>query len=120
MMIVYGPDTQAGRRIYGESRTMVSLGFPVQGSSVCASLSKRDTIDCGTITDDFVSYSIDGHVLFGGSYSGITIVGGDSGSPVYKRLNATQTNILGVVSGGAYFTRTTDVLQNNGYTLAGP
>jgi hypothetical protein len=117
MMIVYGPDSQATNMIYAEARRITSFAYPVTGDFVCASLTKSNTIDCGSVTDDFVSYTMNGYSFYGGSYSGISIIGGDSGSPVYRRVSATSANIFGVVSGGAYFTLTTGVLQNNGYTV---
>jgi hypothetical protein len=117
VMIVYAPDSQAGNRIYAASPRVVSFGNPVVGSSVCASLSKRDLVDCGTVADDFVSYGMNGFTFFGGKYSGISIASGDSGSPVYHAFNSASASVLGLVSGGAYFALTTGVMQNNGYTV---
>jgi hypothetical protein len=115
VMIVQGPDSQAGNDIFAESRTIIGWGQPVAGSGVCASLTKSDTIKCGTVGDDFGSYYMNGFHFFGATYN-FTIIGGDSGSPVYHR-NTTTVNAIGVVSGGAWFTRTTDVLQPNGYQV---
>lgn len=117
VMMVQGPDSQATNMIFDEGARIVSWGNPVTGSSVCASLTKHNLVDCGSVLDDFVSYTMNGYTFFGGKYSGISIIGGDSGSPVYHRNTGTTANILGVVSGGAYFGLTTGILMNNGYTV---
>ncbi len=116
-MMVQAPDSQATNRIFDEAARIIGWGSPVTGQAVCASLTKHNWVDCGTILDDFVSYSMNGYTFFGGKYSGISIIGGDSGSPVYRRETSTTASILGVVSGGAYFGLTFGILFNNGYTV---
>lgn len=121
MMTVFAPDSQATNLIYGEALKVVAQGYPTAGISVCASLTASNTVDCGSVVDDFRSYQYcwpggPCYTNFGAWFSGISIISGDSGAPVYHRLS-TGVSMYGVISTGADFALTTAVLLNNGYSV---
>ena len=100
-------DIQASDWIWGEgSRRVGGYRAPVYGEAICTSLGYSQHgspigIDCGTVSDDFKGYNLNGvwgsYYVFGGDAQGLSIQGGDSGSPVYVRLG-TQAIAIGVVS----------------------
>ncbi len=98
-------DTQASDWIYGEPHTFHAGGYrdPVYGEYICAYLPKQLAEDCGTVADDFLSYSLtdsskwETYVMYGADASGMTAIGGDSGAPVYAPVGS-QAVALGVMS----------------------
>lgn len=116
VMVVQGPDSQAGNRVYGESRTIRALDVPYTGESVCASLTKSNHVDCGTVTGALQWYVVNGYGLWGAGFSGISIIGGDSGSPVYHYDPGTTVTMFGVISTGNHFALPAKVLPQIGYT----
>jgi hypothetical protein len=105
VMKVEFSDAQASDGIYGASPSVHVGGYraPVYGEAVCASLPKQTgpVLDCGTVSDDFKSYSISGAwgtwIVYGGDSSGILVQQGDSGAPVFVLLG-TQAVAIGVES----------------------
>jgi hypothetical protein len=119
-MTVAMTDSQASNRIYGESRVIVGWGYPTVGGAICASLSTANVIDCGTVADDFLSYELCTNVcrtIFGFSASGIAIQLGDSGGPVYVRLNSTQVSVFGTISTLSGKSARIDGYRNNGWWI---
>lgn len=81
-------DAQASDDIYNDGNNIVGSGSPATGETLCASLGKgSNTVKCGTVQDDWRSWISEtaGYTVWGGDMS-YTTVGGDSGSPVYRRL----------------------------------
>jgi hypothetical protein len=81
-------DAQASDDIYNDGNNIVGSGSPATGETLCASLGKgSNTVKCGTVQDDWRSWISEtaGYTVWGGDMSYST-VGGDSGSPVYRRL----------------------------------
>ena len=103
VMKVEFPDAQASDWIYAAPSTLHAGGYraPIYGEYICASLPKQTNLDCGTVADDFLSYTLSGawgtYVLYGGSAAGMTAVTGDSGGPVYAPIGS-QAVALGVMS----------------------
>lgn len=93
---------------------------PIAGEVVCASLGFSDTVDCGWVTDDFLTYTMPpeygGFTLYGADHDGIAIGGGDSGSPVYRDLVGDVA--IGLVStASGKFARIYDVLPGSGWLV---
>lgn len=86
------PDSEATNRIYGEVRRVAGRRDPLQGEAVCASLGNRNVIDCGTVGNANAEYNDDNglHIVNAADLTGVDIVAGDSGSPVYVRASASQ------------------------------
>jgi hypothetical protein len=90
VMRVSMQDAEASDDVFNESNNIVGHGTPTVGETLCASLGKgSNTIKCGTVQDDWRSLISDTAnpdiTVWGGDMS-YTTVGGDSGSPVYRRL----------------------------------
>lgn len=92
IMRVQMPDSEATNRIYGEVRRVAGRRDPLQGEAVCASLGNRNVIDCGTVGNANAEYNDDNglHIVNAADLTGVDIVAGDSGSPVYVRASASQ------------------------------
>lgn len=90
-------DVQASNLVFGMSGEVVGTWYPDVGETHCASLGVSYTIDCGTITDDYASWTgpACGCTLWGATWSGVSWVDGDSGSPFTLGPDATvATGIL--------------------------
>ena len=89
MRVTMASDSEASDDIYNDGNDIVGSGSPSAGETLCASLGKgSNTVKCGTVNSTWVSYSFTTHgsyTIWGGDMS-YTTVGGDSGSPVYRRL----------------------------------
>lgn len=102
IMRVQMSDSQDSNQIYGEGRVVTSSRNPMQNESVCSArgVSPAPTIDCGTVSDTSTSW-IGGAcqcTINGADTSGISIVLGDSGSPIYVRASSTSAVAIGVVN----------------------
>lgn len=81
-------DVQVSDDVYNDGNDIVGMGTPTTGETLCASLGAGSaTIKCASVQDDWRSWTSDiaGFTVWGGDM-GYTTVGGDSGSPVYRRL----------------------------------
>jgi hypothetical protein len=115
MMRVQMPNSQGTNRIYGEARRVSGRRAPIQDELVCASLRITNWIDCGTVsdTDRDATYN-NGFVIKSlADTTGIEILGGDSGSPVY--VQATSTSALAI---GLAATSTSDLVAKLGAPFA--
>jgi len=83
-MRVEMPDAQAADDIYSITSNIVGWRDPVQGEAICASLGNSNSIDCGTVSEDFHSWIGDscGCTIWGANHDNISTIGGDSGSPI--------------------------------------
>ncbi len=110
------PNSQGTNRIYGESRRVHGRRDPIQDETVCASLRMANLIDCGTVSDADRDY-IDGlcgcRIINAADTTGIDIVGGDSGAPVYVRADADSAIAVGLAS-----TQTSDLVAKLGPAFA--
>lgn len=90
IMRVSMSDAQASDDIYGDGNNIVGSGTPTTGETLCASLGKgSNTVKCGTVQDDWrswISDTADPDITVWGGDMSYSTVGGDSGSPVYRRL----------------------------------
>jgi hypothetical protein len=108
IMRVNLPLAQQSHRIYGETRVYGGSGAcPITGQVACASRGKSNVVDCGTVRTTWTSWwsntaSPDVRV-WGGDLNNVDSNPGDSGSPVFDRLNADEWGTVGVLdtaSGG--------------------
>ena len=106
IMRVNLPVGQKSHQIYGEGRVYGgSGGCPLTGQVACASRGHSDVVDCGTVRTTWTSWlSNTGNVVvWGGDLNNIDSIPGDSGSPVYDKLDADHWGTVGVLdtaSGG--------------------
>lgn len=101
VMKVQMADSQASEWICGSTALVCGYRSPIYGEAICTSLGYSKKVDCGTVSDDFKGYHMDGawgtYYVYGGDAQGLVIIGGDSGSPVYVRVGS-QAIATGVVS----------------------
>jgi hypothetical protein len=103
---------------------------PILNEAVCASMATSDINDCGTVSDDFRSWTSQtlNITVWGGDTSGIgPPIDGDSGSPVYVRLSIpakpgvpahTEFVPIGIMDHeNGYFARVQDALSTWGATI---
>lgn len=113
------PDAQASNLIYGTSHTgtLGSGALPVVNETVCASEGNNNAIDCGTVSDDWTSWTSTtaNYVVYGGDTDGIYPIGGDSGSPLFTRRTVGDDIVIqpkGIVDTSAgMFARVVDALS---------
>lgn len=76
-------------------------GTPSQGETLCASLGNSNELKCGTVESTWVAYNFGAswgnYDIWGGDMS-FTIIGGDSGSPLYRKLANGIVRAIGVMS----------------------
>lgn len=117
-------DSQASNRIYSQLHTGMGSGsLPIVGEAVCASMATSNSIDCGTVSDDWLSWISEtaGYTVWGGDTSSIFPIDGDSGSPLYKRVIVGDDTTIypkGIIDHeNGYFARVTDALSAFGATI---
>lgn len=87
VMRVQMADAQASTLIYGDGAFMGSAALPVPGEAVCASLAQTNAKKCGTVTDDWWSWTSEtANVTVWGGDSNLAPIDGDSGSPIYRKV----------------------------------
>lgn len=86
--------------IYADPHDVTGSRDPIQGETVCASLAETDAVDCGTVTDTDTTWQSDGCscTIKGADVDGISILKGDSGSPLYRRSSATDATAVGLIN----------------------
>jgi len=108
--------------VFNEGTDIIGMGTPAQGETLCASLGAgSNIIKCGTVTTTWVSNNFGAawgsFDLWGGDMS-YTTIGGDSGSPVYRRIpggTGDRLRAVGVNSSvGGHFARLDQSLDNFG------
>lgn len=111
---------QASDDIYHGSTNIVGMATPITGETVCASMGFSHSVDCGVVTDNFLTYAINeaygGYTLYGGDIDGIARTGGDSGSPIYRDLAGDVAIGLHSTASGK-FARIADVLPGAGWLV---
>lgn len=109
LMRVKMNDTQASNFIYGSGRDIIGARSPVQGDTLCASLGRMNSIDCGSVTVAWEQYFTDtcgvDCPLWGTRFEGVTYFegGGDSGSPIYSGGTLGTATAVGIVSSQLHF-----------------
>ncbi len=127
-MRVQMPDAQASALVYGVPavQQIVAAALPVVGMAVCGSLGISNTIRCGTVTSTWTSWTSSdcnpACTVWGGATSGITLIPGDSGSPMYQIISnggdAKYIVPIGVLdTAGGLFARVVDPLDDWGASI---
>lgn len=101
-------DVQASDDIYAASSDITGSGTPVLNETVCASKGTSNEVDCGTVSVLWMSWtsSTAGYTVWGGDTSGIAnIIGGDSGSPIYRNVGSGAIAIGVINTAGGLFAR---------------
>jgi hypothetical protein len=104
IMRVNLPVGQKSHQIYGESRVYGgSGGCPIAGQVACASRGHSDVVDCGTVRTTWTSWwsNTAGVVVWGGDLNNVDSIPGDSGSPVFDKLDASHWGTVGVLDTAA-------------------
>jgi hypothetical protein len=107
IMRVQLPVDQKSHLVYGESRVYGGSGAcPIAGQAACASRGTSNVVDCGTVRTTWTSWvsNTADIVVWGGDLNDIASEPGDSGSPVFDRLDADHWGTVGVLdtSGGMF------------------
>jgi hypothetical protein len=96
------PVSQKSHHMYGDSRVYGGSGAcPITGQAACASRGHSDVVDCGTVRTTWTSwYSNTANpdiVVWGGDMNDVSAIPGDSGSPIFDKLDSTQWGTVGVL-----------------------
>ncbi len=93
-------NNQDSAKVIFRSAQITSIGMTPVGYSVCASLGKSATWDCGVLGDDYLTWwgYLAQKVQKGGDVNGMGIVLGDSGSPIVQGASNKQHIGMGIVS----------------------
>ncbi len=116
---------QESDNVFAEGDDIIGMGVAAQGETLCASLGAgSNAIKCGTVTTTWVSYNFGaawGNFDLWGADMSYTTVGGDSGSPVYRRIpggTGDRMRAIGVSSSNTgLFARLDQSLDNFGATV---
>ncbi|HYO51660.1 hypothetical protein [Archangium sp.] len=101
IMRVQLPVDQKSHLVYGESRVYGGSGAcPVVGQAACASRGTSNIVDCGTVRTTWTSWvsNTANVVVWGGDMDGVASEPGDSGSPIFDRLDADHWGTVGVLN----------------------
>jgi hypothetical protein len=116
-------DAQATNLIYDRPLRVMSDRQPIQGEGICASLGFQDAWDCGTVSTTHTSWisSTRSCVVWGADADGITIVPGDSGSPIVNNTLSGSYVAIGIVNTmDGRFAKADNVIQSFGASLFVP
>jgi hypothetical protein len=107
IMRVQLPVDQKSHYIHGESRVYGGSGAcPITGQAACASRGTSNVVDCGTVRTTWTSWvsNTANIVVWGGDLNDVASEPGDSGSPVFDRLDADHWGTVGVLdtAGGMF------------------
>jgi hypothetical protein len=83
IMRVQMSNSQASESLYDSAASINVVDWPTTGLWVCASLGVSNSWSCGTVSDNYTSWtcSICNCTVYGGDTT-LSIIGGDSGSPL--------------------------------------
>lgn len=112
IMRVQMSDSQASESLYDSAAAINAVDWPTTGMWVCASLGMSNSWSCGTVSDNYTSWTGAqcSCTIYGGS-STRTIIGGDSGSPLVDgNLPYSAIGVMSTISGK--FAIMNDVLLN--------
>lgn len=101
-------DAQASDDIYGGSSDITGYGTPVLNEAVCTSKGTSNKVDCGTVSVLWMNWvsNVAGFTVWGGDTSGIAnIIGGDSGSPLYRNVGVSAVALGVINTAGGLFAR---------------
>ncbi len=113
-MRVQMSDAQDSNRIYLDTQLVTTSRNPIQGEGVCASLGFDGSFDCGTVVDSVDTWIGEacGCVINGADSDGITIIPGDSGSPMVNNVSVGNFAAIGIVNlADGHFARMQTVLN---------
>ncbi len=124
-MRIQMPDAQASDLVYSVGGIMSSAALPVVGEAVCVSKGISNSIQCGTVTSTWTSWTSNdcnpACTVWGGATSGLTASPGDSGSPIYQTYSAGGDSYIvpvGVLdTAGGLFARVVDALTYWGASI---
>lgn len=91
---------------------------PLSGETLCGALGMSDRYDCGLIIDTFKTWtSTTCNCTVEGGRVGITSIGGDSGSPLFRVVTQYTVRAVGVTNqGNGNFARYYDALNHWGWS----
>lgn len=101
IMRVNLPVDEKSHKVYGESRVYGGSGAcPLVGQAACASRGTTDVIDCGTVRTTWTSWvsSTANITVWGGDMNDVSSNPGDSGSPIFDRIDADHWGTVGVLN----------------------
>lgn len=101
-------NVQDSNAIYANAIAVSGWAWPVQNEGACSSLGNTGQWDCGTISDDYQLYDLQGssgtwyYSLVGADHNGIAGIPGDSGSPIVRQANTGTALGIASTTGGAF------------------
>lgn len=102
IMRVQMSNSQASESLYDSAAAINAVDWPTTGMWVCASLGVSNSWSCGTVSDNYTSWTDDkciGCVIYGGDTTHSTI-GGDSGAPLVDgNLPYSAIGVMNTASG---------------------
>jgi hypothetical protein len=122
---VHMPDARASEQII-DVRPLVGATWPSHGQHLCSSLGNSDppAPDCGQVTDGYFGYVSPGGcncLQYGGDVDFISIIVGDSGSPLVVYNSPSTSLAVGIVAtSGGKFARVQDALSTFNSTVYVP
>lgn len=78
--------------------TVVGVKYPSVGTTAC--VSGVNTLDCGTVQDDYFTYDGSCGTSLTAASADYTAVSGDSGAPIFFPVGSTQARAMGIHIGG--------------------
>lgn len=83
-------DSQDSNRLYGwaTSSNITGSRNPGPAETICSSFGYSNHVQCGSIRSTSTSYTLEGQTLYGADHDGISVTGGDSGSPLHRTNDA--------------------------------
>lgn len=107
IMRVQLPVDQKSHYVYGEGRVYGGSGAcPIAGQVACASRGTSNVVDCGTVRTTWTSWvsNTADIVVWGGDMNDVLSEPGDSGSPIFDKIDAEHWGTVGVLntSGGMF------------------
>jgi hypothetical protein len=101
IMRVQLPVDQKSHLVYGESRVYGGSGAcPIVGQAACASRGTSNIVDCGTVRTTWTSWvsNTANVTVWGGDMDAVASEPGDSGSPIFDRIDASHWGTVGVLN----------------------
>ena len=117
VMTVQVNNAQGSNQIYGDTPLITMTGVPWVGMPVCASAAESNAIKCGSVQDDYLTWSDGTYTGIQGADSSMTFVGGDSGSPIYASPGSLNTAVGIVDASTGEFAIVRDALNAWGYSI---
>jgi len=106
-------DSRVSGQVYPSRGPVNGWEWPIDNSTVCASLANTNSWDCGTVAATAATWtsSTNGRTMHGARHSGISTIGGDSGAGVVRNAGSYFVAVGVHNTSSGHFTRVNDVVN---------